>query len=41
VVNFVRKLNVLVEAFVSAMGSVAWVGILLALALYMFAILVP
>jgi len=39
VVSFVQKLNVIVEAFVRAMASVFWVGALMTMVLYMFAIL--
>jgi len=38
VVAFVQRLNLLVQAFISAMSSVLWVGILLLMAVYMFAI---
>jgi len=39
VVSFVERLNTIVEAFVRAMKSVGWVGVLLTMAIYMFAIL--
>ena len=39
VVNFVERLNIIVEAFVRSMASVAWVGVLLIMVIYMFAIL--
>jgi len=39
VVGFVARLNLLVQAFLIAMQSVAWVGVLMLMALYIFAIM--
>lgn len=39
VIGIVQRLNMLVNAFVAAMRSVVWVGVLMALCIYIFAIL--
>lgn len=39
VVTFVERLNTIVDAFVRALKSVGWVGVLLTMSIYMFAIL--
>jgi len=39
VISFVTRLNCLVQAFIGAMSSVMWVGVLLVLMVYIFAIM--